>query len=69
MSRSQWELVYLFLFHVLDQYIVSRFEFSPSFQVVAVKPSAAIITTMVFAWSFLLTTVDGWKLNPKDWQE
>ncbi|KAL6216687.1 PREDICTED: interferon-related developmental regulator 1 [Fragaria vesca subsp. vesca] len=37
--------------------------------VVAVKPSAAVITTMVFAWSFLLTTVDGWKLNPKDWQE
>ncbi|KAM5565843.1 hypothetical protein ABKV19_019725 [Rosa sericea] len=37
--------------------------------VVAVKPSATVITTMVFAWSFLLTTVDGWKLNPKDWQE
>ncbi|PRQ27829.1 hypothetical protein RchiOBHm_Chr6g0309471 [Rosa chinensis] len=37
--------------------------------VVAVKPSAAVITTMVFAWSFLLTTVDGWKFNPKDWQE
>ncbi|XP_050363479.1 uncharacterized protein LOC126782303 [Argentina anserina] len=37
--------------------------------VIAVKPSSAIITTMVFAWSFLLTTVDGWKLNAKDWQE
>ncbi|XP_062019492.1 uncharacterized protein LOC133736071 [Rosa rugosa] len=37
--------------------------------VVVVKPTAAVITTMVFAWSFLLTTVDGWKFNPKDWQE
>ncbi|KAF3446557.1 hypothetical protein FNV43_RR11737 [Rhamnella rubrinervis] len=36
--------------------------------VVAVKPSAAVITAMVSAWSFLLTTMDGWKLNPKDWQ-
>ncbi|PON72938.1 Coatomer beta subunit [Parasponia andersonii] len=37
--------------------------------VVAVKPSGAVISAMVSAWSFLLTTMDGWKLNPKDWQE
>ncbi|CAL2233953.1 unnamed protein product [Prunus armeniaca] len=40
-----------------------------SSNVVAVKPSAPVITTMVSAWSFLLTTMDGWNLNPKDWQE
>ncbi|KAB2030286.1 hypothetical protein ES319_D05G220900v1 [Gossypium barbadense] len=37
--------------------------------VVAVKPSAAVITAVVSAWSFLLTTMDGWRLNPKLWQE
>ncbi|KAL5559164.1 hypothetical protein UlMin_035375 [Ulmus minor] len=36
--------------------------------VVTVKPSAAITTTMVSAWSFLLTTMEGWNLNSKDWQ-
>lgn len=41
----------------------------PSSNVVAVKPSGPVISAMVSAWSFLLTTVDGWKLNPKDWQE
>lgn len=40
-----------------------------SSNVVAVKPSGPVISAMVSAWSFLLTTVDGWKLNPKDWQE
>ncbi|RXH91599.1 hypothetical protein DVH24_020622 [Malus domestica] len=40
-----------------------------SSNVMAVKLSAAAITTMVSAWSFLLTTVDGWNLNFKDWQE
>jgi hypothetical protein len=38
-------------------------------KVVATKPSAAVITAMVSAWSFLLTTMDGLKLNPKHWQE
>lgn len=37
--------------------------------VVAVKPSPAVITSAVSAWSFLLTTLDGWTLNPKTWQE
>ncbi|XVE70189.1 hypothetical protein DITRI_Ditri10aG0052500 [Diplodiscus trichospermus] len=37
--------------------------------VIAVKPSAAIITAVVSAWSFLLTTMDGWRLSPKLWQE
>ncbi|KAG2699008.1 hypothetical protein I3760_07G173100 [Carya illinoinensis] len=37
--------------------------------VVASKPSAAVITAVVSAWSFLLTTMDGFSLNPKHWQE
>ncbi|KAL4278603.1 hypothetical protein GQ457_03G040930 [Hibiscus cannabinus] len=37
--------------------------------VVAVKPSAAVISAVVSAWSFLLTTMDGWRLSPKLWQE
>ncbi|XVF64178.1 hypothetical protein PTKIN_Ptkin09bG0147200 [Pterospermum kingtungense] len=37
--------------------------------VIAVKPSAAVITAVVSAWSFLLTTMDGRRLNPKLWQE
>ncbi|XP_059634390.1 uncharacterized protein LOC132276797 [Cornus florida] len=37
--------------------------------VVATKPSPALITAVVSAWSFLLTTMDGWSLNPKNWQE
>ncbi|KAA8537848.1 hypothetical protein F0562_027572 [Nyssa sinensis] len=36
--------------------------------VVATKPSPAIITAVVSAWSFLLTTMDG-SLDPKNWQE
>ncbi|XP_048130695.1 interferon-related developmental regulator 2 isoform X1 [Rhodamnia argentea] len=37
--------------------------------VAAVKPSPAIITAMVSAWAFLLTSIDGWSLDPKSWQE
>ncbi|XP_057468990.1 uncharacterized protein LOC130758170 [Actinidia eriantha] len=37
--------------------------------VVATKPSPDVITAMVSAWSFLLTTVDGWSLDPKNCQE
>ncbi|KAL4583366.1 hypothetical protein LXL04_007937 [Taraxacum kok-saghyz] len=37
--------------------------------VVASKPSPGIITAVVSAWSFLLTTMDGWSLDPKSWQE
>ncbi|KDP41629.1 hypothetical protein JCGZ_16036 [Jatropha curcas] len=37
--------------------------------VVAVKPSAPVITAVVSAWAFLLTTMDGWNLDPKNWQE
>ncbi|KAI7756099.1 hypothetical protein M8C21_017812 [Ambrosia artemisiifolia] len=37
--------------------------------VVAAKPSPGIITTVVSAWSFLLTTMEGWTLDPKIWQE
>lgn len=33
------------------------------------KPSPAVIAMVVSAWSFLLTTMDGWALNPKSWQE
>ncbi|XP_022140322.1 interferon-related developmental regulator 1 [Momordica charantia] len=37
--------------------------------VVAVRQSAAVITAVVSAWSFVLTTTDALKLNSKDWQE
>ncbi|KAJ4916716.1 interferon-related developmental regulator family protein / IFRD protein family [Raphanus sativus] len=37
--------------------------------VVATKPSPAVITTVVSSWAFLLTTVDRWALGPKIWQE
>ncbi|XP_057780061.1 uncharacterized protein LOC130998662 [Salvia miltiorrhiza] len=33
------------------------------------KPSPAVIAMMVSSWSFLLTTMNGWALNPKSWQE
>ncbi|KAL8492116.1 hypothetical protein ACS0TY_023660 [Phlomoides rotata] len=33
------------------------------------KTPPAVITMVVSAWSFLLTTLDGWALNPKTWQE
>ncbi|KAL4281019.1 hypothetical protein GQ457_03G030140 [Hibiscus cannabinus] len=36
---------------------------------ITVKPTAAVITAAVSAWSFLLTTMDGWRLGPKLWQE
>nr|XP_043607263.1 interferon-related developmental regulator 1 [Erigeron canadensis] len=36
--------------------------------VVATKPSPPVITAMVSAWSFLLTTMDVWTLDPKSWQ-
>ncbi|XP_047342393.1 interferon-related developmental regulator 1-like [Impatiens glandulifera] len=36
--------------------------------VVATKPSMAIITGMVISWSFLLTTMDGQTLDSKTWQ-
>ncbi|GER40207.1 interferon-related developmental regulator family protein [Striga asiatica] len=37
--------------------------------VAAAKPSPAIITTVVSAWSFLLTTISGRELNGMSWQE
>ncbi|XP_076889650.1 uncharacterized protein LOC143540491 [Bidens hawaiensis] len=37
--------------------------------VVGTKPSPGIITAVVSTWSFLLTTMDGWSLDPKSWQE
>ncbi|KAG4931563.1 hypothetical protein AAZX31_17G222900 [Glycine max] len=36
--------------------------------VVAVKPSAPLITAVVSAWSFLLSTMRNLKLNSKNWQ-
>ncbi|ESW32906.1 hypothetical protein PHAVU_001G027600 [Phaseolus vulgaris] len=36
--------------------------------VVAVKPSAPLITAVVSAWSFLLSTMSELKLNSKNWQ-
>lgn len=40
-----------------------------SANVVATKPSPGVITAMVSAWSFLLTTMEGWTFDPKLWQE
>ncbi|KAI4339818.1 hypothetical protein MLD38_024718 [Melastoma candidum] len=37
--------------------------------VIAVKPSPAVISAMVSAWSFLLTSMDRWSLDPKKWQD
>ncbi|XP_044511422.1 interferon-related developmental regulator 1-like isoform X1 [Mangifera indica] len=37
--------------------------------VVVVKPSETVITAMVSAWSFLLATLDRWRLDPKHWQQ
>lgn len=37
--------------------------------VVASKPSPAVITAMVSAWSFLLTTAGSFSLSLNDWQE
>ncbi|KAK4795648.1 hypothetical protein SAY86_027974 [Trapa natans] len=37
--------------------------------VVAIKPTPAIITSMVSAWAFLLTSVDSYRLDLKSWQE
>ncbi|MFQ6628713.1 hypothetical protein Gotur_007068 [Gossypium turneri] len=37
--------------------------------VINVKPSAVVITAVVSAWSFLLTTMDRWSLSPKLWLE
>ncbi|CAI9110799.1 OLC1v1010886C1 [Oldenlandia corymbosa var. corymbosa] len=38
-------------------------------EVAAAKPSQPpLIATAVSAWSFLLTTMDGWRLDPKSWQ-
>ncbi|OIV96363.1 hypothetical protein TanjilG_09790 [Lupinus angustifolius] len=36
--------------------------------VVSVKPSAPLITAVVSAWAFLLSTVSNLKLNSKNWQ-
>ncbi|XP_040934510.1 uncharacterized protein [Gossypium hirsutum] len=32
------------------------------------KDSLAILTVMISAWSFLLFTIDGWRLSHKNWQ-
>ncbi|KAL6518165.1 hypothetical protein OROMI_033866 [Orobanche minor] len=37
--------------------------------VAAAKPSLAVITMVVSAWSLLLTTIGGREINDKSWQE
>ncbi|MFQ6629114.1 hypothetical protein Gotur_007644 [Gossypium turneri] len=32
------------------------------------KDSLAVLTAMISAWSFLLSTIDGWRLSHKNWQ-
>ncbi|KAF2324273.1 hypothetical protein GH714_011534 [Hevea brasiliensis] len=51
----------------LSQALKSRSESSK--KVVAGKSSAPVITAVVSAWAFLLTTMDERTLDPKDWQE
>ncbi|KAG9440436.1 hypothetical protein H6P81_020601 [Aristolochia fimbriata] len=36
---------------------------------VASKPTPSVVAAAVSAWSFLLTTVDGWRMSSSDWQE
>ncbi|XP_068656059.1 uncharacterized protein [Aristolochia californica] len=36
---------------------------------VASKPSPSVVAAAVSAWSFLLTTVDGWRMSSSEWQE
>ncbi|XP_077214728.1 interferon-related developmental regulator family protein / IFRD protein family [Tasmannia lanceolata] len=36
---------------------------------VASKPTSAVLAVAVSAWSFLLTTIDGSKINSNNWQE
>ncbi|GMY11896.1 interferon-related developmental regulator 1-like isoform X1 [Fagus crenata] len=38
-------------------------------KIVVSKLSPAVITTAISAWSFILTTTNGWVLNSKIWQE
>ena len=59
--RTRNFIKFTFIVHLLPALQIS--------QVVAARQSAAIITAMVSAWSFVLTTMDGLKLNSKDWQE
>ncbi|KAF8404889.1 hypothetical protein HHK36_009784 [Tetracentron sinense] len=37
--------------------------------VVASKPSSAVIASAISAWSFLLSTMNGWRPNSKYWRE
>ncbi|KAF8410216.1 hypothetical protein HHK36_002739 [Tetracentron sinense] len=53
----------------LAQALKSGSESSKISSVVVSKPSASIITAAISAWSFLLTTLDGCRLNSKNWQE
>lgn len=53
----------LVLFHRLISSAISLL------QVVAVKLPATVIAAVVSAWTLLLTTMEGWSLNSKDWQE
>ncbi|XP_012487740.2 uncharacterized protein LOC105800927 [Gossypium raimondii] len=32
------------------------------------KDSLAVLTAMISGWSFLLSTIDGWRLSHKNWQ-
>ncbi|XP_010272442.1 PREDICTED: interferon-related developmental regulator 1 isoform X2 [Nelumbo nucifera] len=35
----------------------------------ASKPTVPVLTTAISAWSFLLTTISGWRVNSKIWQD
>ncbi|XP_010942806.1 uncharacterized protein [Elaeis guineensis] len=33
------------------------------------RPSSAVLAAAISAWSFLLTTIHGWRINPDTWKE
>ncbi|XP_044511423.1 interferon-related developmental regulator 1-like isoform X2 [Mangifera indica] len=53
----------------ISQALKARPESLKTAAVVVVKPSETVITAMVSAWSFLLATLDRWRLDPKHWQQ
>ncbi|XP_013685322.2 interferon-related developmental regulator 1 [Brassica napus] len=60
-NAEQTERSMQIIWQMIDPKLVSN--------VVATKPSPAVITTVVSSWTFLLTTVDRWTLGPKILQE
>ncbi|KAG6784456.1 hypothetical protein POTOM_010151 [Populus tomentosa] len=68
--QIMWQLLHPKLgSNVMYQLLFFAFSIGDINDVVAVKTPAVVVTAVVFAWAFLLTTMDGCSLNSKDWQE